>query len=227
MMSAALLKQETDRVRDASEIVKFVSEYVHLRKVGSTGRFIGLCPFHQEKTPSFNVNQSRQFYKCFGCGAAGDVFKFVMEIEGLSFTRAKELLAGRAGVPLITVCGTPAERRRYARVAPGVDPLAVRLADFNNGLLLATERRLSELSVALVDAGIFEPESLSDLHRQVHLLRIATPHDIASKYRAMSQKNLELVRSLERLGREHCEDAKRITEVIVDLLAASKSAEAT
>src|SRR5580692_7914346 len=139
-----------EQLKSSVDIVKVVGEYVRLRRVGATGRYLGLCPFHQEKTPSFNVNQSRQFYKCFGCGAAGDVFKFVMEIKGLSFTRAKELLAGRAGVPLITVCGTPAERRRYARVAPGVDPLAVRLADFNNGLLLATERRLSELSVALV-----------------------------------------------------------------------------
>ncbi len=166
MMSAALLKQETDRIRDASDIVKVVGEYVRLRKVGSTGRFIGLCPFHQEKTPSFNVNQPRQFYKCFGCGAGGDVFKFVMEIEGLSFLRAKQLLAGRAGVPLNAVCGTPVERRRYARVAAGVDPLAVRLADFNNGLLLATERKLSELSVALVEAGIFETEMLSDHHHR-------------------------------------------------------------
>src|SRR5262249_41884953 len=63
-------------------------------------RYQGLCPFHQEKTPSFGVHQVRQFYKCFGCGAGGDVIKFVMEIEGMTFWEALKLLAERNGVPL-------------------------------------------------------------------------------------------------------------------------------
>ena len=61
---------------------------------------MGLCPFHQEKTPSFTVHIARQFYKCFSCGAAGDVFKFVMEIEGLSFYEALKSLAERNGIPM-------------------------------------------------------------------------------------------------------------------------------
>lgn len=68
--------------------------------MGATGRYVGLCPFHQEKTPSFNVNQTRQFYKCFGCGVAGDALKFVMEIDGLTFPEAIKLLAERNGIPM-------------------------------------------------------------------------------------------------------------------------------
>ena len=61
---------------------------------------MGLCPFHQEKTPSFNVNQTRQFYNCFGCGVGGDALKFVMEIDGLSFPETLKLLAERHGIPM-------------------------------------------------------------------------------------------------------------------------------
>ncbi len=91
-----------EQLKSSLDIVKVVGEYVRLKRMGATGRYIGLCPFHQEKTPSFNVNQSRQFYKCFGCGVAGDAFKFVMEIDGLTFPEAIKLLAERNGVPMPT-----------------------------------------------------------------------------------------------------------------------------
>lgn len=90
----------SEQVKSSVDIVKVVGEYVRLKRVGSTGRYLGLCPFHQEKTPSFNVNQSRQFYKCFGCGAGGDVFKFVMEIEGLTFPEVLKDLAESTGIPM-------------------------------------------------------------------------------------------------------------------------------
>ncbi|MEI9811764.1 MAG: DNA primase [Acidobacteriota bacterium] len=73
---------------------------MRLERKGATGRFSGLCPFHQEKTPSFSVNQTRQFYKCFGCGVAGDVLKFVMEHDGLTFPEALRFLAERYGIPM-------------------------------------------------------------------------------------------------------------------------------
>ncbi len=82
------------------DIVRVVGEYVRLKRFGQTGRYVGLCPFHQEKTPSFNVNQTRQFYKCFGCGVGGDTIKFVQEIEGLTFPETLKLLSERTGVPL-------------------------------------------------------------------------------------------------------------------------------
>ena len=89
-----------EQLKSSVDIVKVVGEYVRLRRVGATGRYLGLCPFHQEKTPSFNVNQSRQFYKCFGCGAGGDVLKFVMEVDGLTFPETLKLLAERHGIPM-------------------------------------------------------------------------------------------------------------------------------
>src|SRR5215471_6510554 len=89
-----------EQLKSSVDIVKVIGEYVRLRRVGTTGRYTGLCPFHQEKTPSFGVHQARQFYKCFGCGAGGDVIKFVMEIEGLTFWEALKLLAERNGIPL-------------------------------------------------------------------------------------------------------------------------------
>ena len=87
-----------DRVRDATDIVAVISEHVQLKRSGRTWK--ARCPFHQEKTPSFTVNPDRQIFKCFGCGIGGDVFRFLMEFEKLSFPEAVELLAERAGIPL-------------------------------------------------------------------------------------------------------------------------------
>jgi len=87
-----------ERVREATDIVSVVAEHVQLKRTGRT--FKALCPFHQEKTPSFTVNPDRQIFKCFGCGEGGDVYRFLMEFEKLSFPEAVELLAGRAGIAL-------------------------------------------------------------------------------------------------------------------------------
>ncbi|NGQ94103.1 DNA primase [Brevibacillus sp. SYP-B805] len=87
-----------NRVRAAVDLVDVVSEYVQLRKSGRS--LLGLCPFHSEKTPSFNVNPERQFFHCFGCGAGGDVFSFLMKIEQLTFPEALQKLADRAGIAI-------------------------------------------------------------------------------------------------------------------------------
>jgi DNA primase len=89
-----------EQLKSSIDIVKVVGEYVRLKKAGAGPRWVGLCPFHTEKTPSFSVHQSHQFYKCFGCGAGGDVLKFVMEIERISFFEALKLLAERNGIPM-------------------------------------------------------------------------------------------------------------------------------
>jgi DNA primase len=88
-----------EQVKSSVDIVSVVGEHVKLRRSGAY-RFMGLCPFHNEKTPSFTVHATHQFYKCFSCGAGGDVFKFVMEIEGLSFYEALKSLAERHGIPM-------------------------------------------------------------------------------------------------------------------------------
>ncbi|MEW6756175.1 MAG: DNA primase [Candidatus Latescibacterota bacterium] len=87
------------RIREATDIVELVSEHVPLRKRGGSNYF-GLCPFHKEDTPSFSVNTERQIYHCFGCGAGGDAFRFVQEVDRVSFVEAASYLAQRAGIPL-------------------------------------------------------------------------------------------------------------------------------
>lgn len=101
-----------EKVREVAErisIVEVVSEYVQLRRAGAN--YVGLCPFHGEKTPSFNVNPAREIFHCFGCGAGGNAFSFVMRIEGLGFPEAVKLLARRAGVEIEERQLTPAERQ--------------------------------------------------------------------------------------------------------------------
>ena len=87
-----------EEVRSRTDIVDVISQYVHLQKKGSS--YFGLCPFHNEKTPSFSVTPSKQMYYCFGCGAGGNVFTFLMEYENFTFGEAMEALAQRAGVQL-------------------------------------------------------------------------------------------------------------------------------
>lgn len=106
-MAGRFSQQQIDRVRDASDIVDVVGRYVTLRPAGKD--FKGLCPFHEEKTPSFSVSPSRQIFKCFGCGVGGAVFQFIMLREKLSFPETVELLARRAGIPLQTVEPTGAQ----------------------------------------------------------------------------------------------------------------------
>ena len=87
-----------DEVRMQNDIVEVISQYVPLKQKGSS--YFGLCPFHNEKTASFSVNSEKQFYYCFGCGAAGNVFSFLMEMENLDFPEAMKKLAERAHITL-------------------------------------------------------------------------------------------------------------------------------
>jgi DNA primase len=89
----------TEQVRQASDIADVVASYVTLTRAGGS-RLKALCPFHQEKTPSFHVNAERQIFKCFGCGVGGDVFKFIQLREGVDFLEARTILATRAGISL-------------------------------------------------------------------------------------------------------------------------------
>jgi DNA primase len=94
---------QVDEVRAAADIVKVVGDYVKLRKAGAN--YMGLCPFHQEKTPSFAVHPVKQIFHCFGCGVGGDVFKFVMLIDSLSFPEALRRVAEKVGVSLRETAG--------------------------------------------------------------------------------------------------------------------------
>lgn len=101
---------DTSPIKDAINIASFIGQYVKLRNG------YGLCPFHTEKSPSFRVNEALKFYKCFGCGASGDVIKFYMEIEGVSFKDAIDYLSQHAGVKRVKV-KAPSEARVLAEEA--------------------------------------------------------------------------------------------------------------
>ncbi len=105
---AGRIPQETlDEIMSRCDIVEVVGEYVSLQRKGRN--FFGLCPFHGEDTPSFSVNQEKQFFKCFGCGEGGNVISFIMKIEGLSFPEAARKLADRCGVIIPEKDLTPEE----------------------------------------------------------------------------------------------------------------------
>ena len=107
-----------ESLKQQADIVRVVGDYVKLKKAGAQN-FSGLCPFHAEKTPSFSVHATRQFYHCFGCGESGDVFTFVQKVENISFPEAVRLLAQKLGVPMPKVTfSSPAEARdAQARMA--------------------------------------------------------------------------------------------------------------
>jgi DNA primase len=111
---ALISSDSVDRVKQAADIVEVISAHTDLRRQGA--RYVGLCPFHDERTPSFSVEPQEKLYHCFGCGVGGDVIKFVEEKDGLNFAEAVELLADRYGVELEREQEDPrAEARRQRR----------------------------------------------------------------------------------------------------------------
>ena len=106
---------QVEEVRAAADIVKIVGDYVKLRKAGAN--FMGLCPFHQEKTPSFAVHPAKQIFHCFGCGVGGDVFKFVMLVDTLTFPEALERIAERVGVTLRETAPAKDDSKSHERTA--------------------------------------------------------------------------------------------------------------
>ena len=90
-----------EEVRQSNDIVDVISQYMHLKRSGRN--YFGLCPFHNEKSPSFAVSPDKQIFHCFGCGAGGNAITFVMKIEGCSFIEAVQMLADRANIQLPTL----------------------------------------------------------------------------------------------------------------------------
>ncbi len=109
---AQTLKQQAD-------IVRIVGEYVKLRKSGAQN-YQGLCPFHQEKTPSFSVHATNQFFHCFGCGVSGDVFSFVQKIENITFPEAVRVIADKLGIPMPKMQYASEDEARQARQRGGL-----------------------------------------------------------------------------------------------------------
>ena len=101
-------------VKQQADIVRIVGDYVKLRKSGAQN-YQGLCPFHQEKSPSFSVHAANQFFHCFGCNAGGDVFTFVQKIENITFPEAVRMVAEKLGIPLPKVTYSSPEEARQAK----------------------------------------------------------------------------------------------------------------
>ena len=99
-----------DEVRSRNDIVEVISQHVKLQKKGAS--YFGLCPFHNEKSPSFSVSGSKQMFYCFGCGEGGNVISFLMKYENMSFTDAVSALAERAGMQVPEAKMRPEEKRK-------------------------------------------------------------------------------------------------------------------
>ena len=103
-----------ETLKQQADIVRVVGDYVKLKKAGAQN-YSGLCPFHNEKTPSFSVHATRQFFHCFGCGVSGDVFSFVQKVENISFPEAVRIVAQKMGVPLPKISYNSPEEARDAK----------------------------------------------------------------------------------------------------------------
>ncbi len=131
-----IVDDDVQRVREATDLVELAREHIALKRVGR--RFVGLCPFHAEKSPSFNINPELGVYMCFGCQARGDAITFVRELEHLDFVGAVERLAGRAGITLrYTDANVGKDRQRKQRlheaVAAAIDFYHARLLEAPDG----------------------------------------------------------------------------------------------
>jgi hypothetical protein len=132
-MMGRIPEEKIQEIRERLDIVEVVSSYLPLKRSGANHQ--GLCPFHGEKTPSFNVNAPRQIFHCFGCGVGGNVFSFLMRMEGLSFPEAVRRLGERVGVEVEEETLSPVEEKRREEVERLVRINEV-AADFYHRILL-------------------------------------------------------------------------------------------
>jgi len=143
-----------DRVREAVDILDVIGEYVQLKRVGKSYR--GLCPFHVEKTPSFYVDPAKGVYHCFGCGASGNVFTFLMEIEGITFREALHRLAKRAGIDIKEERKEKPELRLLREAAEFYHRQLYK-PDGKRALDYLRERKIPESIISLFNIGYAPP----------------------------------------------------------------------
>ena len=140
-----------ERVKQQADIVRVIGEYVRLKKTGQN--FTGLCPFHQEKSPSFAVHPVRQMYHCFGCGVSGDVFKFVMELEKSTFPEAVRTVADKCGIAIPKPRErSPEERRENSQRAALIEAHRMAAAFFLRQLREASDGKVA--GAYLEDRGL-------------------------------------------------------------------------
>ncbi|WP_338451585.1 DNA primase [Niallia oryzisoli] len=155
-MSDRIAEEKLNQIRQASDIVDVISEFVQLKKQGRN--YIGLCPFHNENSPSFSVSVDKQVYHCFGCGAGGNVFSFLMQIEGLSFQEAAVKLAKNANIDLGTNISTLSKPNHHSNEAMQMIEAHNLLRKFYHHLLVNTKEGQHALEY-LLERG-FTSESI-------------------------------------------------------------------
>src|SRR5699024_2495297 len=159
-MTNRIPEEVIERVRQSNDIVEVVGEFVQLKKRGKN--YFGLCPFHEENTPSFSVAEDKQIYHCFGCKKGGNVLSFIMEIEGLSFYESLVFLAERSEIelPNIQEKSSTLENKENAQLLAAYDWLAklyhhvLRYSkDGDEGLAYLKSRGISEESIDAFQLG--------------------------------------------------------------------------
>ena len=128
-------------VRDAADIVDIISDYVLLKKAGKD--FVGLCPFHTEKTPSFSVSADKQMFYCFGCGTGGNAFGFLMQHNGVSFIEAVRMIAGRAGIEIREEALSFEQQQEHTEKEALFEINKLAAAFFHNELLTSTRGQIA------------------------------------------------------------------------------------
>ncbi|WP_319525063.1 DNA primase [uncultured Desulfosarcina sp.] len=174
-MAAYIPDDKIEAIKNASDIVDIVSEVVSLRRAGRN--LLGLCPFHAEKTPSFTVSPDKQIFHCFGCGAGGNVFTFLMKQGGLSFPEAARALARRYGIDLPTRDLSPFEKKKLTERETILTLIDEAMAFYSERLLSGREgqqamgyllkRGMTRKTIDDYSLG-FAPEGWDHLARHLH-----------------------------------------------------------
>src|SRR5919108_2655470 len=175
-MKGRIRDQDIEELRNKAAIVDVASEYMQVKKAGS-GRFKALCPFHQEKTPSFSIDVGKNLWHCFGCGKGGDVIALVQELENLTFVETLERLAGKVGMTLTYEEVSPSQRQAATKKMRLIAAHREAVAFFHNQLMSSPDgkaareylkkRGLSKETVEAFQLG-WAPDKWEELSR--HLL---------------------------------------------------------
>ncbi|MCM2531609.1 DNA primase [Neobacillus pocheonensis] len=155
-MADRIAEEKINQIRQAVDIVEIISDYVQLKKQGRN--YFGLCPFHGENTPSFSVSADKQIFHCFGCGAGGNVFSFLMELEGSSFQEAAMKLAARVNIDLQMNLTTVGKERTISKELQAIHDAHELLRKFYHHLLVNTKEGQHALEY-LLERG-FSRESI-------------------------------------------------------------------
>jgi len=191
-----LSEDKLREIRDSVDLVALISEYVPLRRMGT--RFVGLCPFHSEKTPSFGVSRGKPFYYCFGCQATGDAITFVRHVEGLGFMEAVEKLAERSGIEVERTddAGQIAMRQVRAR--------RERLAELMGLAQSFYEQQLVEHPHAdIARAELQKRKVRDDVARTFHLGYAPASWDALSRFLTQLRVNLDEAAELGLIGQRN------------------------